>query len=152
MELITDRTHADCERARYLINKVHSGETLTDTESKEYFDGLRGTYTMKHDWNRVEDVVEKYSAKFGLGLETKTNWGYEDIATKEEVERYLANVEKVYGALRNKAGVPEPPGIDRWIDYRAANEIEKIMERAEIETLGYARLDVYAYLDVAKIG
>ena len=29
MALITDRTHADCERARYLIDKVHAGETLT---------------------------------------------------------------------------------------------------------------------------
>lgn len=133
MALITDRTHADCERAQHLIDKVHSGEALTDAERAEYFGGLRGAYTMVHDWNRVEAIVEKYSEKFGLGLKTKTNWNHEDVATKEEIERYLGNIERVYYALRDKSGVPEPPGIDRWISYKTANDIEKIMSIAKSE-------------------
>ena len=152
MALITDRTHADCERARYLIDKVHAGATLTDAERAEYFGGLRGAYTMAHDWNRVETVVRNFSAKYGLGLVTKTTWAYNDIATRAEVERYLSNVAAVYSALNRRDGLPEPPAIDRWINYRAANDIEKIMERADVQIAGYAMLDVSAYLDIAVLG
>ncbi len=148
MELITDRTHADCERARYLIDKVHAGKTLTEAERAEYFGGLRGAYTMAIDWNRVEAVVRDFSVKMGLGLVTKTNWSYKDIATREEIQRYLGNVAAVYAALDHKAGIPVPPAIDQWINYRTANDIEKIMKRAAMETTGYAILDVSAYLDV----
>ena len=152
MALITDRTHADCERARYLIDKVHAGATLTDAERAEYFGGLRGAYTMAHDWNRVETVVRNFSAKYGLGLVTKTTWTYNDIATRTEVERYLSNVAAVYNALDRREGLPEPPTIDRWIDYRTANDIETIMKRAEIEEIGYAILDVSAILGVSILG
>lgn len=152
MELITDRTHADCERARYLIDKVHAGATLTDAERAEYFGGLRGAYTMAHDWNRVETVVRNFSAKYGLGLITKTTWAYNDIATRVEVERYLSNVAAVYNALDRRDGLPEPPTIGRWIDYQTANDIETIMKRAEVEEIGYAILDVSAILDVRILG
>lgn len=152
MALITDRTHADCERARYLIDKVHAGETLTDAERAEYFGGLRGAYNMVHDWNRVERVVREFSDKNSLGLETKTDWTYADLATSEQIVRYIGNVKAVYDAIERKAGLPEPPTVDRWIDYRVANDIEKIMERAEVQTIGYAILDVSAYLDIAVLG
>lgn len=151
MELITDRTHADCERAEYIIKKVHAGETLTEAERAEYFGGLRGAYTMVHDWNRVEAVVRDFSAKMGLNLVTKTDWSYTDIATCEEIQRYLENVAAVYDALYNKSGLPEPPTMEQWIDYRAANDIEKIMKRAGLRG-DYAMLDVSAYLDIAVIG
>lgn len=152
MALITDRTHADCERAERILAKVHAGETLTDAERTEYFGGLRGCYTMSHDWNRVETIVRDFSAKYGLGLITKTTWTYGDIATRADVERYLGNVAAVYNALDRRDGLPEPPTIERWIDYRTANDIEKIMERAEVEKIGYAILDVSAILDVALLG
>lgn len=151
MELITDRTHADCERARYLIDKVHAGETLTDAERAEYFGGLRGAYTMAHDWNRVESIVRDFSEKNTMGLETKTNWIYADRATPAEIERYLSNIAAVYDALGYTDGLPEPPTVDRWIDYRAANDIEKIMERATEQNAGYAILDVSGVLDVALL-
>ena len=99
MALITDRTHADCERARYLIDKVHAGETLTDAERAEYFGGLRGAYTMAHDWNRVESEVQNLSQRMGFVLETKTGWTYSDIATHAEIERYLGNVRVLANAV-----------------------------------------------------
>ena len=34
----------------------------------------------------------------------------------------------------------------------AANDIEKIMERADVHAIGYAILDASAYLDVAVLG
>ena len=151
MEMITDRTHADCERAEYIIGKVHAGEALTEAERAEYFSGLRGCYTI-HDLNRVETVVLNFSAKTGLGLQTKTTWTYTDKMMRADIERYLSNIAAVYNALEHKTGLPEPPGIDRWIDYKAANDIEKIMERADVHAIGYAILDASAYLDVAVLG
>lgn len=149
MEMITDRTHSDCERAEYIIGKVHAGEILTDEERAEYFGGLRGCYTMFHDWNRVEEVVRNFSVNNGLGLVTKTDWSYTDIASQEEIERYLTNIAIVYNALEYTDGLPELPTVDRWIDYRAANDIEKIMERANDQNAGYAILDVSGVLDTA---
>lgn len=151
MAMITDRTHADCERAEYIICKVHAGEMLTDAERAEYFGGLRGCYTI-HDLNRVELAVQNFSVKNGLGLQTKTTWTYTDKIMRADIERYLSNIVVVYNELKHKTGIPEPPSIDRWIDYRAANDIEKIMARAEEQTVGYAILDVSAYLDVAVLG
>ena len=130
MALITDRTHADCERARYLIDKVHAGATLTDAERAEYFGGLRGCYTMAHDWNRVEAAVEEISNAYGMQLKTKTNWTYNDIATQNEVERYLKNVQHIRGYINSELNPPEAPTIDDWIDYRVANAIEMILSMA----------------------
>lgn len=130
MDLITDRTYADCERAQYLLDKMHAGETLTDAERAEYFGGLRGAYTMAHDWNRVEAAVEEISNAYGMQLETKTNWTYNDIATQDEVERYLNNVRHIRGYINSELNLPEAPTLDDWIDYRAANAIEMILSMA----------------------
>ena len=129
MVLITNRTHADCERARYLLDKVHRGEELTPAENAEYFSGLRGSYTMPIDWNRVESAVSILSKQMGLGLVTKTDWTYQDIATASEIKRYLGNIRRLYDAMDDKEDLEEPPTIDEWIDYRAANRIEKILAR-----------------------
>lgn len=129
MVLITNRTHADCERARYLLDKVHRGEKLTPDENAEYFSGLRGSYTMPVDWNRVESAVSILSEQMGLGLVTKTDWTYQDIATASEIKRYLGNIRRLYDAMDDKEDLEEPPTIDEWIDYRAANRIEKILAR-----------------------
>lgn len=129
MVLITDRTYADCERAQHLLDKMHSGEALTAAETAEYYAGLRGSYTMPIDWNRVETAVSIVSQSLGLGLVTKTNWTYQDIATVDEIERYLGNIRRIYDAMDDKSGLEEPPTIDDWIDYKAANKIEKILEK-----------------------
>lgn len=143
MELITDRTHADCERARYLIDKVHAGATLTDAERAEYFGGLRGAYTMAHDWNRVESEVQNLSERLGIGLDTKTDWTYSDIATSAEIERYLGNVRVLANAVEMPADAPPIPEIDDWISYRIANAIERILQLVDWKS--YQNID-FLYL------
>ena len=143
MALITDRTHADCERARYLIDKVHAGATLTDAERAEYFGGLRGAYTMAHDWNRVESEVQNLSQRMGFVLETKTGWTYSDIATTAEIERYLGNVRVLANAVELPPDAPEIPTVDDWIGYRIANAIERLLQIVDWKT--YYIID-YLYL------
>lgn len=143
MELITDRTHADCEHARYLIDKVHAGETLTDAERTEYFGGLRGAYNMVHDWNRVETEVRNLSERMGIALETKTDWSYSDIATHAEIDRYLQNVRVLANAVELPPDAPEIPTVDDWIGYRVANAIERLLQIVDWKT--YQSID-YLYL------
>lgn len=143
MALITDRTHADCERARYLIDKVHAGATLTDAERAEYLGGLRGAYTMAHDWNRVESEVQNLSQRIGFVLETKTGWTYSDIATTAEIERYLGNVRMLANAVELPPDAPEIPTVDEWIGYRIANAIERLLQIFDWKT--YYIID-YLYL------
>lgn len=144
MALITDRTHADCERARYLIDKVHAGATLTDAERAEYLGGLRGAYTMAHDWNRVESEVQNLSQRMGFVLETKTGWTYSDIATTAEIERYLGNVRVLANAVELPPDAPEIPTVDDWIGYRIANAIERLLQIVDWKS--YKMVD-YLYVE-----
>lgn len=154
MDLITDRTHADCERAAYLLDRAHAGKTLTDAERAEYFGGLRGCYTMAVDWNRVEAAVKEISDRYGMGLHTKTDWTYNDIATTAEIERYMSNIAAVYEIIddERKKTTPTPPTLCDWIDYRVANNIEKIILAADDMTPKYAILDVTAIFGKALLG
>lgn len=131
MALITNRTYEDCERAKYLLDKVHAGGVLTTQEKDEYFSGLRGCYNMATDWVRVEGKVAELSGKLNLNLETKTNWTYKSIATREEINRYLGNISILCAAVVLPEDAPEIPTIDDWIDYRVANDIERLLEMVE---------------------
>ena len=131
MALITNRTYEDCERAKYLLDKVHAGGVLTTQEKDEYFSGLRGCYNMATDWVRVEGKVAELSGKLNLNLETKTNWTYKSIATREEINRYLGNISALCAAVVLPEGTPNIPTIEDWIDYRVANDIERLLEIVE---------------------
>lgn len=133
MALITDRTHADCEYAEKILARVRAGEDLTKEEKEVYNAGLRGCYNMTTDWVRVESKVAELSAKLGLDLVTKTDWSYESIQTREEIERYLGNIAAICAAVDLPEGAPEVPEIEDWIDYRVANNIEILLEMAEAE-------------------
>lgn len=129
-ELVTDRTYKDVERAAYLMRKARDG-TLTQSNRTEYMSGLRGCYNMVFDWNRVEAEVARLAVKLGLNLQTKTNWTYSDIATKAEIERYLGNISALCAAVVMPTDAPKIPTIDDWIDYRVANDIERLLEMVE---------------------
>lgn len=129
-ELVINRTYKDVERASYLMRKARDG-TLTVSNRQEYMAGMRGCYNMVFDWNRVESEVARLATKLGLNLQTKTNWTYSDIATKVEIERYLGNISALCAAVVMPINAPKIPTIDDWIDYRVANDIERLLEMVE---------------------
>lgn len=142
-ELVTNRTYKDVERAAYLMRKAKDGK-LTASNRQEYMAGLRGCYNMAFDWNRVEIEVARLATKLGLSLQTKTNWTYSDIATKTEIERYLGNISALCAAVVMPADAPKIPTIDDWIDYRVANNIEKlllIVDASEKDSRGVIQIE-----------
>jgi hypothetical protein len=134
--LITNRTEADIERARIIIAKMQAGETLSNDERAEYFDGLRGCYNIS-DLNRVENKVAELSERLNNGgynnaVNART-WEAGEILTDAEIGRYLANIAAIRAAYYVKDETPQTPVISQWIDYEIANDIEKIL--SDIEAL-----------------
>lgn len=136
--LITDRTPPDVERWRELRAKGWFG--MTETERLEWLGEIattpaatKGMYT-HNDLNRVENHVELLSADLKrLGylrddLSTRTDWTYESDIWREDVERYLGNIEKLRSCIGLRPNTPVTPSISDRFDYEAANNIERILE------------------------
>ncbi len=150
--LVFDRTAEDVNYAAELFRKL-GGYAYNSAYIAEYLAGLKGAYNAE-DLNRVEEAVEDLSADlrnmmgkitdyaekrnlawdefFGVPydpesmvFETKTNWSMNDIPTKEQMNRYLANVAKLRGAL--KYATSTLPASMENLNYWDANAIEKVL-------------------------
>lgn len=129
-DLIYDRTPADIEKAVVLINKRLSGQNLTEDEQELWDRGLRGCYNTS-DVNRVEYHTRELQSilnanGYNIHIDTQL-WAKPDIMRYSDIIRYLGNIETILDAFGRSANAPELPSIDRWIDYIAANDIEKIL-------------------------
>jgi len=129
MELITNRTQADVDRAKELWSK--GWQNLTLEEKNEWLAGMKGAYNYT-DWNRVESAVAQLAEVLGIDLETKTDWAIEDEIKYSDQERYLNNI----AILRERGGclvnTPPVPGSLSKLTYSLANDIEQIL--VDIET------------------
>ena len=129
-DLIYDRTPSDIEKAVVLINKRLSGEKLTEDDRELWDKGLRGCYNTS-DVNRVEYHTRELqsilnSNGYNIHIDTRL-WAKPDIMRYSDIIRYLGNIKTILDAFGRSANAPELPSIDRWIDYIAANDIEKIL-------------------------
>lgn len=124
VELITDRTQADVDRAAELLSKGWS--KMTPDEQAEWFAGLKGSYNHT-DWNRVESVVARLSKLFGLSLVTKTDWTEWDVPTQNDVDRFLGNIHAIYEVGSRYSTTPTVPPSMRNMTYTVANDIEQIV-------------------------
>lgn len=129
-ELIYDRTQADVDDAKALISKYMRGEVLDGYEQEMWERGLRGCYNTS-DVNRVEyhtrELQNILNANgYNIQIDTRL-WSKPDIMRYSDIVRYLGNINAILDAFGRSANAPKLPGIDRWIDYIAANDIEKIL-------------------------
>lgn len=129
-ELIYDRTQADVDDAKALISKYMRGEALDSYEQELWERGLRGCYNTS-DVNRVEyhtrELQNILNANgYNIHIDTRL-WAKPDIMRYSDIVRYLGNINAILDAFGRSANAPKLPGIDRWIDYIAANDIEKIL-------------------------
>ena len=129
-ELIYDRTQADVNDAKALISKYMRGEVLDGYEQEMWERGLRGCYNTS-DVNRVEyhtRELQNILNANGYNIQIDTQlWAKPDIMRYSDIVRYLGNINAILDAFGRSANAPKLPGIDRWIDYIAANDIEKIL-------------------------
>lgn len=137
-KFITDRNIYDVNRWELLREK--GWPRMTEEERKEWFGEIettpaasKGMYT-HNDLNRVEKAVELILQRFQeAGYETpemeiKTDWVYQDKITKADMERYLQNISILREFLIVFPDTPAVPSIDARLDYKLANNIEKILK------------------------
>lgn len=134
-ELITDRTAEETTAAaeiRMKYQKAGNWSGITGAE-KNALGRTAYTYT---DINRVESAVSALADAltrrgYPIQLTVKTDWKPGDMFTYSDAKRYLANVAAIRSTYPNTAAMPEAVTIDRWIDYIAANDIERILWETE---------------------
>lgn len=135
MNLIYDRTAEDAAAARQLAKKAAAG-TLSDDEKNIWLAGTKGNYTEK-DMNRVAAAVSALSealndAGYKNQISAQTFTPGEEI-TDEKWTICLANVQALRDAYYTLAETGELPKPEDKLDYRGANNIEKIL--ADIDLL-----------------
>lgn len=129
LNLITDRTKADVERARYLAAKGWAN--MTEEERAEWSAGLKGAYNVS-DLNRVGAAVDYVAGRFNalgysLEVETKQNWLVSDIPTSEQMAAYLNSVSYLRPVVSVFPTTPEVPEDMEGLTYTEANNIEQIL-------------------------
>ena len=130
MNMIFDRTRADIDTANQIISKINRGETLTAEERSLYDSGLKGRYNYT-DLNRVEAKAAEVAALltaagYPTSISVKTNWRASDKMRHADIERYLGNIatlRRILPEVMAPAAVP----MTRWLDYAAANDIERTL-------------------------
>ena len=133
---VTNRTDDDVKRWKSLRDK--GWHRMTENERKEWLGEIettpaatKGMYTHV-DLNRVEKAVELISLRlnewgYGTKLNVKTDWTYRDTFSKEDIERYLYNISALREFYIVFQDTPNAPNIDAKLDYKLANDIEKIL-------------------------
>lgn len=128
--MITDRTEHDVARWRELHDKGWSA--MTADERIEWMGEMKGRYSFA-DMNRVESAVAALSARFvkegylTSPLSVKTDWNHRSIPTRADMARYLGNIALLRGLLPGYPTTPDAPTIDQRMNYKRANDIEKIL-------------------------
>lgn len=133
-DLIFDRTPADVAEAWRIIGKLQRKESLTESERAAYFAGLKGRYSYT-DLNRVEskaaEVAALLTAKgYPTTIAVKTDWAPGDKMRLADVARYLGNIAEIRRILP-EAMAPAAVTMARWLNYAAANDIERTLWTVE---------------------
>lgn len=129
MELITDRTQADVDRARTLNAKGWA--RMTAEEQAEWSAGLKGAYNHT-DLNRVEQAVSELAEVLGVTVAVKTDWTAQDVPRNADMERYLGNIRRLRAKSAGLAGTPALPTSMAGLDYAGANSIEQFLLDLEV--------------------
>lgn len=92
----------------------------------------KGAYNYS-DLNRVERAVAEISARAGLNLVTRTNWGMWDVPTAADMSRYLSNIQRIKSYSGSTISLPSTMNNLLHTD---ANNIELVL------AAGYEKLGV----------
>ena len=84
------------------------------------------------DYNRVEEAVEAIAAALesagnAVSVSVKTDWTRRDIQSREDLRRYLNNVEVIRAVLTPPPGTPGTPTTMNRLHWETANNIERIL-------------------------
>ena len=129
--LITDRTAADV--AAFIRLRDKGWDNMTTAEREQWTDGMKGAYNAS-DINRVcsalnyiRDILTEAGYLSGREFSLKTNWTTGEVITADFFNSYINAVEIVRGALVQIDTTPKTPVNVGSLDYKDANNIEKIL-------------------------
>lgn len=135
IRLITDRTQADVDRLKLLLER--GVDNWTADELAWFNTGiLRGSYDTD-DFNRV-GVAARYLSRelekrgWEAPVTVRTDWTMEQKNTRTPMRRYLEDVETIRDAqqLNLLREMPLPKTM-RWLEYVGANQIEQALVAAD---------------------
>ena len=129
LNLITDRTEEDRLYWKKLRDKGWAA--MTDEERETWHSPMKGSYNYT-DMNRVESAVQYIARKmsdmgYRVAPVVKTVWSVSDKPTRADMDRYFANVAKLRSMITVYTTTPKPTTTNKKFDYRAANDLEKIL-------------------------
>ena len=133
MAFITNRTQGDVARRAELARK--GIVNMTEAELAEWLAPSKGAYNYT-DLNRVEDAVAKLTSYLralgrGGGLYPTRRWAASDVPDATDMQRYIANVQKIRNALPELHHImPQAPASMVNLTYEGANAIEEILSLA----------------------
>lgn len=129
--LITDRTAADVAAFVHLRDK--GWDNMTDAEREQWTAGMKGAYNAS-DLNRVcnalnymRDILVDAGYLSGREFFLKADWTTGEVITAQFFSEYISAVETVRGALAQFSTTPQTPADVGSLDYKDANDIEKIL-------------------------
>ena len=127
--LIFDRTEADVERVKTLALKGIDG--MSAAELTEWNAGMRGSYNAT-DLNRVGAAINYVAAElaangYAVTVNPKTDWTDTDIPTAAQMTAYLADITALRSVLAVPSDTPPAPADMAMLDYKKANNIERIL-------------------------
>lgn len=129
LHLITDRTQFDVDRVNALQKRGWAN--LTSEERSEWENGLKGAYNSS-DLNRVQSAVRYLSDRlaavgYPLKLSEAKNWTAQDVPTRSDLEKYLADVRAIRGVFTLLKTTPPVPDTMVGLNHIKANNIEQIL-------------------------
>lgn len=103
---------------------------MTSTQKQLWKDNLKGCY-LYTDLNRVEAAVAYIAEQmalreFNVTLRPIKTWTINDVPTKSDMERFIANIQAIRRVNIFSSSTPQAPTSTK-IGWREANNIEKIL-------------------------
>ena len=151
LHLITDRTQADVDYAKMLMQKCYNG-TATSAEKAELANSPKGIYGAV-DLNRVGQAANMVAsllieAGYPVPIDMYVAWDHDDYFDPDDIQAYLADISTLRSAITVGSYAPAVPAD--VANYRQANDVEKIIE--DVYKLYQNMVMNYCYLGEIYLG
>ena len=131
--------------------KIKSGDTLVgDFYPAKSINGTIGLYDLVNSAFYTNAGTGVFTAGAEIGALEDREWQYTDTMLESDVLLYLANIAALRDVITLPPDIPPIPTIDRWIDWMAANDIERIVY--ELDRMIYAIVPLFRRCGTFRAG
>lgn len=107
---------------------IYDGNTkIRDFIPAENIDGTVGLFDIVNDVFYTNAGTGAFTAGAEIVTSADREWQRTDTMRESDVLLYLANIAALRNVIQLPPDIPPIPTIDRWIDWMAANDIERIV-------------------------